>query len=300
MYVDSLYCGWFAEPSAYSQLSSNRNACSGLVAVGTARVRRMKKYERVASEMFERDGDNVAGACQACMGVPNRALGLTSACPQPLVREVEALAAVVVLQVVDAGLTAVVENGDVLRHAIGNAREKLSQMKHRIGVVIDAKQENLSVQVMYAADRAFRDVRWKRQRAGRDLRSHRTARRNSEGVIASPHIRQPPERIGHDTEIGRSASGRGIERLVVVSGPGRHHQGAFGPDSVSERRDQAQRPSLDRSRGAEGRVHEQDIALPNSKRAELIRHFGCAQFAPALIHDGHLPGMNQIGIDVAS
>ena len=46
-----------------------------------------------------------------------------------------------------------------------------------------------------------------------------------------------------------------------------------GPTACAQRLDQPERPALDRSHGAEGRVHKQDAALLDAERAELVDEF---------------------------
>ena len=53
-----------------------------------------------------------------------------------------------------------------------------------------------------------------------------------------------------------------------------HDQCAVGSEGGTKRLDQAERPSLDRSCGSEGRVHEQDPIPLDSKRAELVGYVG--------------------------
>ncbi len=77
--------------------------------------------------------------------------------------------------------------------------------------------------------------------------------------------------------------------LVIVSRPRRHDQRTVGTEGGTERLDQAERPSLDRSYGSEGRVHEQDATPLDSKRAELVGYIGSTQFKPCGLALHHAP-----------
>jgi hypothetical protein len=116
------------------------------------------------------------------------------------------------------------------------------------------EKQHLPVQIMHSTDRAFRDVRRKRERVGDDPGGFRPDRREGVEVIAPPYAGQSPEGIRHDSEVRRGWSGQRVKGLVVVSRPGRDHQGAAGADGITHRFDQAERPSLDRPGSPEGRV----------------------------------------------
>ena len=109
--------------------------------------------QRIAAQLLDNDIDDVASPREPCLRVADASLGLKAACAQPLVREIEALTAVIVLQVLDAGGAPVLENGDVLRHAIRNVREQLRQVDRRVGIVVDTDEQNLAVEIVHAADR---------------------------------------------------------------------------------------------------------------------------------------------------
>ena len=131
----------------------------------------MEKQERVVTQVSERDSDDVASAREARMRVPYSAFRLKATRAEPLVREVEALTAVIVLEIFDAGWMAVFQNGDVLAHAIGNIGKDLRKMKHRVGVVIDAKQQDLAVKLVDSTNRAPWAVDWKAKRIAGDQTS---------------------------------------------------------------------------------------------------------------------------------
>jgi hypothetical protein len=101
----------------------------------------------------------------------------------------------VVLLVVDSNRTAALEHRAVRRHPVGNAREQLGQVKRRIGVMTDAEKKHLPVQIVYPTDRAFRDVRRKREWVGGDSSSFGAGRGEGVEMIASQYTWQAPERI---------------------------------------------------------------------------------------------------------
>lgn len=139
-----------------------RDASSRLIALGTSGARRMQEEERILPQVFECDSDDVASARKPRMSMSDAPLGLETTLPQPCVGESEAQAAMVVLPIVDPDREAALEDGEVLRRAIRNAGEKLRQVKRRVGVVTDSEKEDLPVQFVHAADRAFGNVRRKR------------------------------------------------------------------------------------------------------------------------------------------
>jgi hypothetical protein len=213
------------------------------------------------------------------MSVSHASFGLEAQRPQPLVCEAEPRTAMVIFAVVDPNGASVLQNRAVLRHAVRNACEELRQVKHRVGVVIDPKEEYLPVQIVNATNRTLRDVRRKREWIGGDPVSFRSGRREGMNVIASQCAGQSPEHIRNDSEARRCRSAHRVEWLVVITRPGRHHQSALGPASVTERLDQAERSSLNRPGGPEGRVCEQHTARRDSESSELIGQLGSAQLS---------------------
>ena len=235
-------------------------------------------------QVLQCHSDNVASPREPCMGVPDAPFALETPRPQPLVREGEALTAVVVFLVVYPNRASILEDRAVPRHAVRSARDDLRQVERSIGVMTDAEQEHLPVQIAHPPDRAFGNVGRKRQWVGGDPGSLRSGRREGVDVIASPHTGRSPERFRDDAEARRHGSGEWIEGLVILPRPGRHHQGSVGTECVTERLNQAERPSLDRSGSPEGRVHQQDTAFLDSERAELISDLGPAQLHHSRLH----------------
>jgi len=237
----------------------------------------MEEQKWVARQALERDFDDVPSAREPCVSVPYAPFGLKPSGPQPLVREGETLAAMVVLPVVDPNRASVLQHRAVRRHAVWNAREKLRQVERGVGVMTDSEKEHLPVQIVHPTDRALGNVRRKRERTRDDPGSLGAGRREGVDVIASQHAGQPPERIRDDSEARRRWGGAGVERVVVIARPGGHHQGAAGTEGVTERLDQTGRPSLDRSYRPERRVDQEDAAFPDSHRTKLIGNLGPAR-----------------------
>jgi hypothetical protein len=194
----------------------------------------MEEQERVVSQLFESNLDDIPGAGEPCVGVSYATFGLETPRPQPLVCEGKALTAVVVLLVVDPHRASVLEHRAVPRHMVWNPREELRQVERRVGVMTNPEKEHLPVQIVHPTDWAFRDVRRKGERVGGDPDSFRPGCREGVGVITPPYTRQSPERIRHDSEARRRWSGHRVEGLVVIFRPGRHHQGAVGPYGIME------------------------------------------------------------------
>ena len=145
----------------------------------------MEKHQRIATQVLERDSDDVAGAREARMRVPYSAFRLKATRAEPLVCEIEALAAVIVLEIVDAGWAPIFQNGDLLAHAIGNIGKDFREMKHRVGVVIDARQQDLAVKIVDSANRAPWAVDGKGKRIAGDQTSFGSPCCHRKTVLAS-------------------------------------------------------------------------------------------------------------------
>lgn len=65
----------------------------------------------------------------------------------------------VVLSVVDPNGASILKDRAGLRNAVRNSVEEFCQVEGRVGVMVDPDEENLSVEIVYTTDRAFRDVR---------------------------------------------------------------------------------------------------------------------------------------------
>ena len=214
----------------------------------------MEEQERIASQAFDRNFDNIPSARKPRMSMSYASFGLEAPRPQPLIREGEALTAMVVLSIVDPNRASVLEDCVVPRHTVRNAPKEFRQVERRVGVMTDAKQEYLPVQIVHTTDWAFGDVGRNREWVAGDPGSFRSGRREGEAVIASQHTWQSPERIRNDTEARRRWSGHGVKEFVAILRPRWHHQGAGGAECITERVDQAEWSSLDRPGGPEGRV----------------------------------------------
>ena len=90
-------------------------------------------------------------------------------------------------------------------------------MKRRVLAVTDTKQQDLAVELMNAADGAFKLVRRNWDRVCGDPRGLKAMRSAGKGMITSPHIRQAPEDIRDNANIWiRRCRGR-IKRAVIVA-----------------------------------------------------------------------------------
>jgi hypothetical protein len=182
----------------------------------------------------------------------------------------------VVLLVVDPDPAPVLEDCDVPRQAVRNAGEEFSEVKRRVGVMTDAEQEHLSIQIVHPADGAGGDMGRKRERIGNDLGGFRSGRGKGLGVIASEYIGQSPERIRNDSEVRRCPTGEWVEGFVVIPRPGGHDQRALGTHGVTKGLDQAARSSLDRSGDPKRGVHEQGTAFLDAECTKLIGYLSPA------------------------
>jgi len=112
----------------------------------------VEEQKRLPGQVLERDADNVPRANEPGLRVPYAPFGLEAPLPEPPVREGEALAAVVILAVLEPHQAPLLEDGAGLGHAVGNAREQLRQVERGVSIVIDPEQEHLSVQLVHMTD----------------------------------------------------------------------------------------------------------------------------------------------------
>jgi hypothetical protein len=147
----------------------------------------MQEQERIVRQVLQRRSDNIAGAREPRLSMPYAPLGLEAPSPQPLVREGEALATVIILLVFYPNRTSALEDRAVRRHAVGNARDELRQVQRRIGVMAHTEKERLSVPIVYPPNGTCRNVGRKGKRIGSDAGSLGSGRREGVGVVASQY-----------------------------------------------------------------------------------------------------------------
>ncbi len=143
----------------------------------------MEKQERVAGQVVERNLDDIPGAREPSVRVPHATFRLKPARPEPLVRQAEALATVIVFLVVNPDRPSVAEHGTGRRHPVRNAREQLRQVERRVGVMANPEQEHLSVQIVHPPDGAFGNMRRQRERIGGDSGGFRSGGREGMSVM---------------------------------------------------------------------------------------------------------------------
>src|SRR5688572_33093765 len=120
---------------------------------------------------------------------------------------------------------------DVLRHTIRRTTQHLAEVNRGVGVVADAEEEDLRVELPGSPDGALEPMRWNRQRIARYAPSLGTERGERERVIGSHGAGPSPERVRDDAEV-RRARRVGIEGIVVIARPGRHHDRSVRTDSL--------------------------------------------------------------------
>jgi hypothetical protein len=244
----------------------------------------MQEEERVAAQVFDRDVDDVTRARKPCLRVPYPRFGLQAPHPQPFIGKIKARTAMIVLPIVDADGLAILQHRAVSRHPVGDAREKLGQMERRVGVMANAKEQHLSVALVDTTDGTFRNMGRKRERIEGDRACFRPDRREGMGVIAAKYARHSPKGIRHHAEAWGRRSVLGIERPVVVLRGGRHHHGGLAADRITERRNHAERPSLDRPCCPERGMDEQHATCPDAELPQLIGDSGSAHLDAAIRH----------------
>jgi hypothetical protein len=162
----------------------------------------MQEQQRIAFELLYRNADDIAGAKQSGVGMADRAFGLERAIAQPLIGEGESLTAMVVLAIVHPHVAAIGIHRDMFGHAVRHSRQPLGQVERGIRVVADSQEQNLSIEIVNAANRAPWNVWRQRERIRRHEASAAPQRREREGMGASINPWHSPKRIGDDSEIG--------------------------------------------------------------------------------------------------
>ena len=162
---------------------------------------------------------------------------------------------------------------EVLLAAVADSGEVFGQVHGGIAVVADAEQQYLTVELVHAADRTVRAVRYVCRMRAYDAGSRRAARRKGVRAVAAQDAREAPESIGDHTH---SAAGRDarIERVIVVVAHARHDQRAFGTQRRFECGDQSARSVLDRPDPGEGGVREEHAARRYAELDQLPNQLG--------------------------
>ncbi len=107
--------------------------------------------------------------------------------PQPVVGQGEAPAAMIVLQIVDPHALPVLHHHAVPRNAIRHLGHELGEMERRVGVVPDAQQQHLPIEIVHPSHRTVRNMRRQRQRRLHDrLGADRWRRRPADDRSARP------------------------------------------------------------------------------------------------------------------
>ena len=153
--------------STHLSLGRRGHTPSRRVTLRTAAFESVKKCERIAQELFAHDGHDIPRLHEARRRVSNAPFALKIPRSQPFIGQREALTAVVVLHVIDPHRPAVLDHRAVLRHGVGYLRKDLSEMDGRILAMPDPEEQDLSVELVHAADRALGTVRWQREWIGR-------------------------------------------------------------------------------------------------------------------------------------
>src|SRR5687767_3953168 len=97
------------------------------------------------------------------------------------------------LTVIEPDRFAISKNCDVLITPVSYPGKVFCQMNSRVGVVSDTEQEDLPIQLVYAADWAVQSVGNINGMWSEDRLCERTNCRKSVIVVTAHHTRQPPE-----------------------------------------------------------------------------------------------------------
>lgn len=149
-------------------MSSANRLASG-IAFFASRLWRMQEDQRISAQLTQGCRHNVAGANQPSKGMTDWTFLLKALLLEPPVRQGKALTAVVILEIIDAYQLAILKNGAVSRHPIGNLCHQLGKMQRRVGIVSHAEEKYLPIEFMDTGDRACRRVRWQGQWIRDDL-----------------------------------------------------------------------------------------------------------------------------------
>lgn len=155
----------------------------------------MEKYGFVLAEVSKSSLHHIprAGETRPCM--PDYAATLSSLHLQPLVKQIEVLAAVVNLAVVVSRRLPASDNRRVLRPSVAHAGHVLSEMDRRVDVVSYPKQEYLPIELIDAANWAVQTVRYIHGMRRRDFRSFWAGRGECMRAVATHDAPHSPESI---------------------------------------------------------------------------------------------------------
>ena len=230
----------------------------------------VQEQERFILQAHGHLGNQIARTDEPCLRGTHDPFCLDSGVPDPVIDESKAVAAVVILPVVDARGLSFNEHSAVLGAAVPYARNQLGQMHRCIGVMVDTEKEHLTVQLVDPSNRTLRDMGRQLEAILQDEGCLGTRRREGMRVTAPDHVRLPPKQLRHDTEIGGGLRRMRIEDVVVVIRPRRHDDRALGTHSVTKCGGEAERATLDRSDGPKRSMDEEDAAFPHAEPMKLL------------------------------
>ena len=118
-------------------------------------------------------------------------------------------------------------------------------MNGRIGVVTDAQEEHLPVELVNTAHGAAEAMRWVKRMGSGDSGRERADRSKRVGAVAPEDSRLSPKSFRHNTHSGAWGVLR-IERVIVVASHAWHHERAAGAKRAAQPFNQGLRSTVQR------------------------------------------------------
>jgi hypothetical protein len=232
----------------------------------------MEKHCLVLSKTIEGNLYDVSRSDQARLAMADSATPLSLGGPEPVIHQIEVVAAVIDFAVVISHRPPTAQNGQVLAPAVAHRRHGFRQMYRRVPIVTHTQQQNLSIELIDTTYRAVQSVRYVQRMLRSDVGGFRSDSGESMGTVAAKDARKPPKGVRHDSH---SEAGHfpGNERMIVIVGHARHNKSASGPHGSLESVDQTMRPMFDGGHSRKRRVNEENPAGLHPKLAQLRGQF---------------------------
>jgi hypothetical protein len=232
----------------------------------------MEKHCLVLSKTVESNLYDVSRSAQARLAMADSAAPLSLGRLEPVIHQIELLAAVIDFAVVISYRPPTAQNGQILGPAVAHRRHGFREMYRRIRIVTHTQQQNLAIELIDATYRAVQSVRDVQRMLRSDVGGFRSDSGEGMGTVAAEDARKPPKGLGHDSH---PKAGRfpGVEGMIVVVGHARHNQSASGSHRSLESGDQTTRPTFDGGYSRKRRVNEENSAGLDPKPEQLRGQF---------------------------
>lgn len=161
----------------------------------------MQEEKRVAVELLYDNGNDVPCPSKPRVCVSYHSFRLQTLLSEPVISEPEALAAMVILSIVNADRTPVSKDGAVLGDAVRDSGDEFCKVERRVRLVTYAEEKHLPIQVLHTANGASGAVRRKRQWSVRDFCGTLPGSRKGKRMIATASSGATPEGVRHHPKV---------------------------------------------------------------------------------------------------